>query len=148
MMEKFLLYKNELGDVYVEVLLLEETLWLTQKNIADLLGVAKPTISEHLSNIYSNGELDKKQLFGNSEQFKKKVIERLTEILIFITYVIAVLPAGKAGAAWQSAFYPTPKASALYDKQGFPRNGGLYFVLSNISNLDTTCTVNSKLNVY
>lgn len=58
-MEKFLLYRNESGDVHVEVLLQEETLWLTQKSMGDLFGVVKFTISEHLNNIYDSKELRK-----------------------------------------------------------------------------------------
>jgi hypothetical protein len=36
----------------------QETAWLTQKQMADLFQVAKSTISEHVTNIYNEGELD------------------------------------------------------------------------------------------
>lgn len=43
----------------LEVLVEEDTLWLTQQQIADLFGVKQPAISKHLNNIFRNGELDK-----------------------------------------------------------------------------------------
>ena len=54
----FLLYTGPDGDVRVEVFLHDETIWLTQKAIGNLFGKSKATISEHLKNIYSEGELE------------------------------------------------------------------------------------------
>lgn len=55
----FLFYTTDEGEVNVEVFLQNETVWLTQKAMAELFGVVKSTISEHLSNIYDSDELDK-----------------------------------------------------------------------------------------
>lgn len=55
----FLLYTTPNGDVRVDVFLEDETIWLTQKSMGELFGVVKSTISEHLSNIYETGELEK-----------------------------------------------------------------------------------------
>lgn len=55
----FVLYTTPNGDVNLDILLQDENLWLTQKGISDLFGVSKSTVSHHLSNIYSDGELDK-----------------------------------------------------------------------------------------
>lgn len=55
----FLFYTTVEGDVNVQVFLQEETVWLTQKAMAELFGVVKSTISEHLSNIYESGELER-----------------------------------------------------------------------------------------
>ena len=54
---EFLLYTSPNGEVKVEVLLNDETLWLTQKRIAELFGVQRPAITKHLKNIYEDGEL-------------------------------------------------------------------------------------------
>lgn len=54
---KFMLYKAEHEDVSVNALIKDETIWLTQKAMADLFGVDTPAISKHLSNIYADGEL-------------------------------------------------------------------------------------------
>jgi len=53
----FLLYKAENEDVSVNALVKDETIWLTQKALAELFDVEIPAISKHLSNIYAEGEL-------------------------------------------------------------------------------------------
>ena len=57
---EFLLYTAPSGDVKVEVLLSDETLWLTQKRMSELFAVGVPAISKHLKNIFESGELDEK----------------------------------------------------------------------------------------
>jgi len=54
---EFLLYSTPNSEVKVEVLLNNETLWLTQKRMAELFNVGIPAISKHLENIYEQGEL-------------------------------------------------------------------------------------------
>jgi len=54
----FILYTSQNGDVKVDVLLQDETVWLTQKAMQELFGKAKATISEHISNLFKEGELD------------------------------------------------------------------------------------------
>ena len=54
---EFLLYTTPNGTTKVEVVLHDETIWLTQKRMAELFGVGVPAISKHLSNIYASGEL-------------------------------------------------------------------------------------------
>jgi hypothetical protein len=54
---EFLLYTAPNGKVKVEVLLNNETLWLTQKRMAELFGVGVPAISKHLKNIFESNEL-------------------------------------------------------------------------------------------
>ena len=61
----FILYSTPSGEVHVDVLLENETVWLTQKAMGELFGVAKSTISEHLSNVYSNNELNKEATVRN-----------------------------------------------------------------------------------
>ncbi len=56
----FLLYTGNDGKVNIEVFLKDETVWLTQKAIGELFCVNIPAISKHLSNIFENGELQKK----------------------------------------------------------------------------------------
>lgn len=51
---EFLMYGS---DEKVEVLVQDETIWATQKSIAELFGVNKSSISRHLKNIYESGEL-------------------------------------------------------------------------------------------
>ncbi|WP_225782083.1 virulence RhuM family protein [Xenophilus sp. Marseille-Q4582] len=55
---EFLLYTAPNGAIKVEVLLANETIWLTQKRMAELFGVGVPAISKHLKNIFESNELD------------------------------------------------------------------------------------------
>ncbi len=55
--DKFLLYHTADGSVKVEVLYKEESVWLTQKALAELFGVKVPAVNKHLKNIFETGEL-------------------------------------------------------------------------------------------
>lgn len=54
---EFLLYTARNGEVKVEVLLSNETIWLTQEQMAALFGVQRPAITKHLKNIFLSNEL-------------------------------------------------------------------------------------------
>ncbi|MBI0401356.1 virulence RhuM family protein [Cyclobacterium marinum] len=54
---EFLLYVSQSGDVKVDVLLQDETVWLTQEGMQNLFEKAKATISEHIKNVFEEGEL-------------------------------------------------------------------------------------------
>lgn len=54
----FLLYTSQSGEVKVDVLLQNETVWLTQKGMQELFDKAKSTVSEHIKNVFEEGELD------------------------------------------------------------------------------------------
>jgi len=68
---EFLLYTAPNGAIKVEVLLSNETLWLTQKRMAELFGVGVPAISKHLKNIFDSGELQ--------EELVISILETTTE---------------------------------------------------------------------
>ena len=52
-----LIYRSADGSIKIDVRMGEETVWLTQDQMAALFGKAKSTINEHLKNIFSEGEL-------------------------------------------------------------------------------------------
>ena len=56
----FLLYHNQDGAVNVDVLLKDETIWLTINQMAELFGIDKSGISRHIKNIFETGELDER----------------------------------------------------------------------------------------
>jgi hypothetical protein len=56
---EIILYTSPKGDVKIDVFFNDETLWLSQKKIAELFDVDIRTISEHLQNIYNSSELEK-----------------------------------------------------------------------------------------
>ena len=53
----FILYTSSDGEVNIGVIINEETVWLTQKQMAELFGVQVPAINKHLINIFASGEL-------------------------------------------------------------------------------------------
>ena len=55
---KFLLYRAEHEDISVDALVRDDTIWLTQKAMAELFAIDKSGISRHLKNIFESGELE------------------------------------------------------------------------------------------
>ncbi|MBM9591243.1 hypothetical protein JWG41_12340 [Leptospira sp. 201903075] len=60
MNSEFLIYQNQTGDIQIDVRLEDETVWLTQAQICELFQKSKSTISEHIKNVFEEGELDEK----------------------------------------------------------------------------------------
>ncbi len=63
----FLLYGDENDGVRIRVLMREETIWLTQAQMAELFDVQRPAIFKHLKNIYETGELHRPATVSNLE---------------------------------------------------------------------------------
>ena len=57
---EILLYQNQDGNIKIDVRLEEETVWLTQTQLCELFQKSKATVSEHLKNIFEEGELQEK----------------------------------------------------------------------------------------
>lgn len=57
---EILIYQNLDGNIKIDVRLEEETVWLTQAQIALLFGKGRSTITEHIANVFKEGELDEK----------------------------------------------------------------------------------------
>ncbi len=64
---QFLLYNMPDSDGKKQVVVKDETLWCTQKAMAQLFGVGVPAISKHLKNIFDEGELDKNVVVSKME---------------------------------------------------------------------------------
>lgn len=58
----FILYTSQDGEVRVDVFVHNESVWLTQKAMQDLFDRSKSTVSEHISNVFKEGELDENQV--------------------------------------------------------------------------------------
>ena len=54
-----LIYKDKNGDIVVDAIYKDETLWLSQKSMAKVFEVDRTVITKHLKNIFADGELDK-----------------------------------------------------------------------------------------
>ncbi len=59
------LYNTPNGRVQVEIFLQNETIWLTQKKIADLFGVDRTLVNKHLKNIFESSELVEHSVCAN-----------------------------------------------------------------------------------
>ena len=64
---RFLIYRSAEEDVSVDALVKDETIWLNQKGMAELFGVEVPAISKHLSNIFTEGELQQEATVSKME---------------------------------------------------------------------------------
>ena len=69
---EFLIYNNEEENVMLNVRVENETIWLTQKAIAELFGVNVPAISKHLNNIYDDLELERGATISKMETVQKE----------------------------------------------------------------------------
>ncbi|MBQ8379691.1 MAG: virulence protein RhuM/Fic/DOC family protein [Clostridia bacterium] len=84
---EIILFENQ--NVKLEVNLKDETVWLTQEQMAELFGKAKSTINEHIKNIYKEGELDiniTMTKFGNSEFSAKPTNYYNLDVIISVGY--------------------------------------------------------------
>ncbi len=64
---QFLIYKSAEEDVSVNAVIRDETIWLTQKAMAELFDVQTPAISKHLKNIFDEGELQEEVVVSKME---------------------------------------------------------------------------------
>ena len=64
---RYLMYRSEDQAISVNAVIRDETVWLTQKSMAELFGVHIPAINKHLKNIFAEGELDEKVVISKME---------------------------------------------------------------------------------
>ncbi len=91
---QFLLYKSENGKIKVDVLVQNETVWLTQEQMAELFGKSRSTINEHIKNVYEEKELEElntMEKFGNSEFAKKPTNFYNLDVIISVGYRVKSL---------------------------------------------------------
>lgn len=64
---QLIIYQTPQGDTCIDVTVQGESIWLTQRQIADLFGTKVPAISKHLKNIFASGELMEKEVISKME---------------------------------------------------------------------------------
>lgn len=64
---KFLMYETDNNKVISDVFVMDETIWMTQKQMSELFEVGIPAISKHLSNIFEEKELDENVVVSKME---------------------------------------------------------------------------------
>ena len=87
--DEIVIYQSEDGQVKVDVLFENETVWLTMDQMCQLFGKAKSTISEHIQNIYAEGELveeESRRKIGISEYSTKPTSFYNIDVIISVGY--------------------------------------------------------------
>ena len=128
---EIIIYKTEDGLTQVEVTFNEDTVWLTQDQMADLFQKAKSTINEHIKNIYAEGELKKKDTmrkFGNTEFSTKPTNFYNLDMIISVGYRVRS-QRGVQFRIWASGILKEylKKGFAMDDKRLKDLGGGGYF---------------------
>lgn len=80
---QIILYTTPDGDIKVDTVLQNETIWLTQERMAELFGVNVPAISKHLSNIYEDGELSREVTVSKMETVQNEGGRQVTRNKVF-----------------------------------------------------------------
>ena len=78
-----IIYQSEDGKTHIEVKLEENTVWLTQQQMADLYQTSRSNVTEHLLHIYEEGELDEKATCRKFRQVRQEGNRQVERELIF-----------------------------------------------------------------
>lgn len=116
----FIIYQTQDGLIDIKVRFENETVWLTQQQMADLFSSSRTNINEHINNIYAEGELDKNSTCRDFRQVRiegKREVERLQpfynlDMIISLGYRI------KSKVATRFRIWATSKLKE-YIKKGF-----------------------------
>lgn len=123
MTSEILIYQNPDGNIKIDVRLQEETVWLTQAQMGQLFGKDKRTVSKHISNIFSEGELEKSstvrkfrtvQTEGNRE-VERELSHYNLDVIISVGYRV------KSVQGTQFRIWPTQRLKE-YIIKGFTLN--------------------------
>ncbi|MGN0341680.1 MAG: virulence RhuM family protein [Roseburia sp.] len=128
---EIIIYKTEDGLTQVDVTFTDDTVWLTQDQMAELFQKAKSTINEHINNIYDDGELKKEDTlrkFGNSEFSTKPTNYYNLDMIISVGYRVRS-QRGVQFRIWASGILKEylKKGFAMDDKRLKELGGGGYF---------------------
>ncbi len=84
---EMVLYTTADGKVKIDAVFQDESIWLTQGNMAELFGVHVPAISKHLGNIFEEGELQKDSTVSKMEtvQIRQPLLKWLRRLCCGLT---------------------------------------------------------------
>lgn len=82
---EFLLFQSQdgEGDARIQVAVKDETIWLTQKGMADLFGVGVPAVAKHLENIYQDAELQRDATISILEMVRQEGSRSVSRKVMF-----------------------------------------------------------------
>ena len=118
---QFLLYNMPDADGKVQVVIKDETLWCTQKAMAQLFGVDKSGISRHISNIYKTGELQQDTTVAKIATVVNRGIRGEVEELVDFYHLDMIISVGyRVNSAKATKFRQwATKILSEYIKKGF-----------------------------
>lgn len=118
---QFLLYNMPDADGKVQVVIKGETLWCTQKAMAQLFGVGVPAISKHLKNIFTEGELNSDTTISKMETVVNRGIRGEVNELIDFYSLDAIIAVGYRVSSLKATRFRQWATKILneYIKKGF-----------------------------
>ena len=118
---QYLLYSMPDADGKVQVVIKDETLWCTQKAMAQLFGVGVPAISKHLKNIFAEGELNPDTTISKMETVVNRGIRGEVNELIDFYSLDAIIAVGYRVSSLKATRFRQWATKVLneYIKKGF-----------------------------
>ena len=118
---QYLLYSMPDADGKVQVVIKDETLWCTQKAMAQLFGVGVPAISKHLKNIFAEGELNPDTTISKMETVVNRGIRGEVNELIDFYSLDAIIAVGYRVSSLKATRFRQWATKILneYIKKGF-----------------------------
>lgn len=118
---QYLLYSMPDADGKVQVVIKDETLWCTQKAMAQLFGVGVPAISKHLKNIFTEGELNPDTTISKMETVVNRGIRGEVQELIDFYSLDAIIAVGYRVSSLKATRFRqwATKILSEYIKKGF-----------------------------
>lgn len=103
---QFILYQLPDEEGKVQVVIKGETIWATQKAMAQLFGVGVPAISKHLTHIFDEGELDKDATVSKMEIVVNRGFRgEVTEEVEFYSLDANIAVGYRVPSAWSSSLH-------------------------------------------
>ena len=75
---EIVIYQSENGDTKIDVRFVDETVWLTQQQMAELFQSSRTNIVEHIQHIYEEGELDEESTCRKFRQVRMEGLRQVT----------------------------------------------------------------------
>lgn len=120
---KILIYQNEKGDTKIDVYFEGDTIWMSQKSLAELYRVRIPTINEHIRNILSDGELDESTIREflivqneGGRQIERHIKHYNFQMVLATGYHVVILRAGTMTG------FPVRNCRAFQSRRSTSRN--------------------------
>ena len=120
---KILIYQNEKGDTRIDVYFEEDSVWMTQKSIAELYQVSKSSISEHIKHIFEDGELTAEATVRNFRTVQNEGSREVERELVYYNFdmILAIGYRVRSNVGIHFRRWAT-KVLTEYTKKGFVLN--------------------------